>query len=379
MTHLTKLLLLICATIGFAGRIQSAAAQAADPVTIGAIEILSGPNAKYGVSIKNGFDLALDEVNRAGGVRGRPLAIAYEDSAGSKEQAINAARQLIARTKAALLLGPTLSTEMFAVGPIANERKVPIIGTSTTANGVTAIGPYVFRTSLPEANVVPVTLKTAQAKFGVRKVAVLYGRDDAFTKSGYDVIKAALADLGVETLATETFGAKDTDFSAQITKIKSVEPDAVVVSALADAGAGILLAKQAQGFPPSVRFIGGNGLNSPKVLEIAGAAADGLLVGSPWFIGKLDSANQKFVADYKAKYGIDPDQFAAQAYDTLHVAAAAIDAATELSGEAIRDALSKTKATGVTGPLSFTPNRDPADSSGVLVLEVAQGKFKILD
>lgn len=378
-TLLSKLLLLICATAGLAGQMQAASAQDAGPVTIGAIEILSGPNAKYGTAIKNGFDLALDEVNRAGGVRGRPLAIADEDSAGSKEQAINAARRLIGQAKTPLLLGPTLSTEMFAVGPIANERKVPIIGTSTTANGVTAIGPYVFRTSLPEADVVPVTLKTAQAKFNVKKVAVLYGRDDAFTKSGYDVMKAALADLGVETLATETFGAKDTDFSAQITKIKSLEPDAVVVSALADAGAGILLAKQAQGFAPSVRFIGGNGLNSPKVLEIAGAAADGLLVGSPWFIGKTDAANRKFVADYNAKYGGDPDQFAAQAYDALHVAAAAIDSAKELTGEAIRDALAKTKIVGVTGPISFTPDRDPADSSGVLILEVAQGKFKILD
>lgn len=386
MTHLMKSLRLglspllcaiICAIAALAGQIGAAAAQ--DPVTIGAIEILSGPNAKYGVSIKNGFDLALDEVNRVGGVRGRPLAIAYEDSAGSKEQAINAARQLIARTKAPLLLGPTLSTEMFAVGPIANERKVPIIGTSTTAIGVTAIGSYVFRTSLPEADVVPVTLKTAQAKFGVKKVVVLYGRDDAFTKSGYDVMKAALANLGIETLATETFGAKDADFSAQITKIKSLEPDAVVVSALADAGAGILLAKQAQGFAPSVRFIGGNGMNSPKVMEIAGAAADGLLVGSPWFIGKTDEANRKFVADYKAKYGSEPDQFAAQAFDALHVAAAAINAAKELNGEAIRDALTKTKLVGVTGPISFTPDRDPADSSGVLVLEVADGQFHILN
>ncbi|WP_051335725.1 ABC transporter substrate-binding protein [Methylocapsa acidiphila] len=382
MTHAPKLSpsrrsVFLCALLGFA--VLARGAEAADPITIGAIEILSGPNAKYGFSIKNGFDLALEEVNRAGGVRGRPLAIAYEDTGGSKEQAINAARQLIARTKAPLLLGPTLSTEMFAVGPIANERKVPIIGTSTTANGVTAIGPYVFRTSLPEADVVPVTLRTAQAKFGVKKVAVLYGRDDAFTKSGYDVMKAALEKLGVETLATETFGAKDTDFSAQLTKIKSLDPDAVVMSALADAGAGILLAKEAQGFAPKVRFIGGNGLNSPKVLEIAGAAADGLLVGSPWFIGKTDAANQKFIADYKAKYGGEPDQFAAQAYDALHVAASAINAAKDVTGEAIRDALTKTKIVGVTGPLSFTPDRDPADSSGVLVLEVEHGAFKILD
>ena len=129
----------------------------------------SGPNAKYGVSIKQGFDLGVAEANRAGGVKRVPLAIAYEDSAGSKEQAINAARQLLGRAKVPLLLGPTLSTEMFAVAPLAVERKAPIIGTSTTAIGITAIGPYVFRTSLPEADVIPVTLRAARDRWASRK------------------------------------------------------------------------------------------------------------------------------------------------------------------------------------------------------------------
>jgi branched-chain amino acid transport system substrate-binding protein len=378
MNYLMKLWLAVCASGGLALQTAPLSAQNADPVTLGAIEILSGPNARYGVSIKNGFDLALEEVNRAGGVHHRPLAIVYEDSAGNKEQAINAARQLLGRTKVPLLLGPTLSTEMFAVGPIAVERKTPIIGTSTTAIGITALGPYVFRTSLPEADVIPVTLRTALDKFGVKKVAVLYGRDDSFTKSAYDVMKVALADLKIDVLTTETFGAKDTDFSAQLTKIKSLNPDAIVVSALADAGAGILLAKQALGFPASVRVIGGNGLNSPKVIEIAGAAAEGVLVGSPWFIGKTDSLNQAFIAAYRAKYGADPDQFAAQAYDTLKIAAAAIDTAPDVTAEAIRDALLKTKIVGVMGAFSFTPDRDPAVTSNVLVLEIAQGKFTIL-
>ncbi len=371
-------MLCVCAAVGALSLARPALAEGVDPVTIGAIEILSGPNAKYGVSIKQGFDLGVAAANRAGGVKGRPLAIAYEDSAGSKEQAINAARQLLGRTKVPLLLGPTLSTEMFAVAPIAVERKTPIIGTSTTANGITAIGPYVFRTSLPEADVIPVTLRAARDKFGVKKVAVLYGRDDAFTKSAYDVMAKALADLNIEVLTTETFGAKDADFSAQLTKIKSLNPDAIVVSALADAGAGILLGKQALGIPASVRVIGGNGMNSPKVLEIAGAASDGLLVGSPWFVGKSDPKNEKFIADYRAAYGADPDQFAAQAFDTAQIVASALNAAKDLSGDSIREALLKTKVDGVMGEFSFTEGRDPAVTSGVLVLEAANGKFGIL-
>ena len=353
-------------------------ARAADPITIGAVEILTGPNNKYGIAIKNGFDLALDEVNKAGGVLGAPLAIAYEDSAGNKDQAINAVRTLIGSKNVPLILGPTLSNEMFAAGPVANQRKVPIVGTSTTANGITAMGPYVFRTSLPEADVVPVTLKTAKEKFGVKKVAVMYANDDAFSKSGYDVMKAALEKLGIETLTTETFGTKDTDFSAQMTKVKSVNPDAIVVSCLVEPAAGVLLAKKALGIPASVRVIGGNGLNSPKIGEIAGDAADGTIVGSPWFIGKPDPINQKFVAAYKAKYGSDPDQFAAQAYDTLYIVADAIKAAGAADSEKIKDALGKVKRTGVLGTFSFTADRDPADTSGVVVIEMKGGKFGLL-
>jgi branched-chain amino acid transport system substrate-binding protein len=367
------------AALPLAASIWSAAAlaQSKEPVTIGAIEILTGPNNKYGIAIKNGFDLALESVNKNGGVLGgRPLAIAYEDSAGNKDQAINAARQLIGRSKVPLILGPTLSNEMFAAGPVANERKIPIVGTSTTANGITAIGPYVFRTSLPEADVVPVTLKTAQQKLGIKKVAVMYGNDDAFTKSGYDVMKAALEKLGIETLTTETFGGKDTDFSAQLTKIKSLNPDAIVVSALVEAGSGILLGKKALGFPEKVRVIGGNGLNAPKVMEIAGDAANGTLVGSPWFVGKADPASQKFVEAYKAKYNVEPDQFAAQAYDTLFIVASAINAAGAAEPEKIKDALGKVKYTGVMGPFAFTENRDPAETSGVVVIEMRDGKFR---
>jgi branched-chain amino acid transport system substrate-binding protein len=355
----------------------AALAQSKEPVTIGAIEILTGPNNKYGIAIKNGFDLALESVNKNGGVLGgRPLAIAYEDSAGNKDQAINAVRQLIGRSKVPLILGPTLSNEMFAAGPVANERKIPIVGTSTTANGITAMGPYVFRTSLPEADVVPVTLKTAQQKLGVKKVAVMYANDDAFSKSGYDVMKGALEKLGIQTLTTETFGTKDTDFSAQMTKVKSVNPDAIVVSCLVEPAAGILLAKKAQGFPSNVRVIGGNGFNSPKIAEIAGDAAEGTLVGSPWFIGKADPASQKFVEAYKAKYNAEPDQFAAQAYDTLFIVAKAINDAGAAEPEKIKDALGKVKYTGVMGPFAFTANRDPAETSGVVVIEMHDGKFR---
>lgn len=349
-----------------------------EPIKLGAIEVLTGPNNRYGIPAQRAFDLAIEEINKAGGVLGgRPLAIAYEDSAGNKDQAMNAARKLIGRDKVPMILGPTLSNEMFAVGPVVNDRKIPIIGTSTTATGITAIGPWVFRTAMPESDVIPVTLKTARDRLGIKKVVVMYANDDAFTKSAYDVMKDSLAKLGVETLATETFSGKDTDFTAQLTKAKNLNPDAIVVSGHVDAASGIILQGRQLGIDKKVRFIGGNGFNSPKLAEIAGPAADGTLVGSPWFIAKKDEINQKFVKAYNAKYGDDPDQFAAQAYDTMYLVAKAINTAKGTDPEKLREALQGTKNNGVMGPFSFTEGRDPADASGVVVLEMNAGKFRI--
>jgi branched-chain amino acid transport system substrate-binding protein len=366
---------LICTAMLLACGLRAAQAQ---PVPVGAIEILSGPNAAYGTAIRAGLELALDDINQKGVLGGRKIALTVEDSAGSKDQAINAARKLIGRDHVVAIIGPTLSNEMFAAGPVANERHVAIIGTSTTAAGITDIGPYVFRTSLPESDVVPVTLKRAVGKFGVKTIALLYANDDAFSKSGFTVMQAAAQKQGLTILDTESFGSKDTDFSAQLTKIKALKPDAVAISALVEPVSGVLLQARQLGFDDKTLFIGGNGSNSPKLGQIAGQAADGLIVGSPWFVGKPDAVNQAFVAAFRKKYEKDPDQFAAQAYDTMFILAHAIDASATAEPPAVAQALGKVAYTGVMGPFSFTPHRDPASAEGVVVLVMHGGAFTIL-
>jgi branched-chain amino acid transport system substrate-binding protein len=351
------------------------AASAADPVPVGAVEILSGPNAAYGTAIKAGLDLALAAVNAEGG---RQLALTVEDSGGTKDGAINAARKLIGRDKVVAIIGPTLSNEMFAMGPVTSARGIPTIGTSTTAKGITDIGPFIFRTALPEADVVPVTLKKAIAR-GAKTIALLYANDDAFSKSGFDSMQAAAQAVGLTILATESFGSKDTDFSAQLTKIKALKPDAVGISALVEPISGVLLQARQLGFGPETLFIGGNGANSPKLGQIAGAAADGILVGSPWFIAKPDKLNQDFIAAFRKAYGKDPDQFAAQAYDTLLILAEAVDRAGDADPKKIRDALQATDHTGPMGPFRFTDHRDPASTEGVVVLEMHGGAFRIAE
>ena len=374
-----RTLLASAAALAAAGLAALAAAPAfaqSGPVQIGAIEILSGPNAAYGTAIRAGLELALDEINAKGVLGGRKINLIVEDSAANKDQAINAARKLIGRDRVSLVIGPTLSNEMFAVGPVVNERKIPIIGTSTTAAGITDIGPWVFRTSLPESDVIPVTLNYAKTR-GVKSIALMYANDDAFSKSGFDTMKAASEKAGLNILTIESFGSKDTDFSAQLTKIKGLKPDAVGISALVEPVSGVLLQARQLGFGKETQFIGGNGSNSPKLGEIAGPAADGLIVGSPWFIGKDDPLNNQFVAKFKQKYGHDPDQFAAQAYDCMHIVAEAVDRAGSTDADKLREALLATKHNGVMGPFTFTSSRDPASTEGVVVLMMQGGKFVV--
>ena len=356
------------------------AVKAAEDINLGAIEVLTGPASRYGISIKKALELAKDEINQKGLLNGRKIAIQFEDSAGAKEQAIDAARKLIANNKVKLLIGPTLSNEMFAVGPVVNERKIPIIGTSNTAKGITTNLPYVFRTSLPESDVVPVTLKQSQKKIGYKKVAILYANDDAFSIASYEAFKTALEAAKIEIVNTETFGNKDTDFSAQLTKIKAAKPDCIIPAALVEPVAGILLQARQMGLTPTMCVISGNGANSPKLMEIAGPAAEGMIVGTPWFVGKKDAVNQKFIAAYGAKYnGELPDQFAAQAYDTLYLIAAAITKAGSDDSEKLRQALTEVSITGVLGTLKFDDQRSPAVNSGVVVVSVKNGKFEIYE
>ena len=182
-------------------------AEGGGPFAVGAVEILTGPSAAYGVAIKAGLELALDDINKKGILGGRFINLTVEDSAGNKDQAINAARKLIGRDHVSLIIGPTLSNEMFAVGPVVNERKIPIIGTSTTAMGITAIGDWVFRTSLPESDVIPVTLAYAKGR-GVKTIALMYANDDAFSKSGFETMKQAADKAGLTILTIESFGSK---------------------------------------------------------------------------------------------------------------------------------------------------------------------------
>ncbi|TAM53294.1 MAG: ABC transporter substrate-binding protein [Burkholderiaceae bacterium] len=332
-----------------------ASAYAAD-IKLGVAEALSGGAAQYGISIRNGFQLAADEINAAGGVDGDKLQLVIEDEQGKKEEAINVFKKLIFQDKVLMVFGPTLSNSAQAADPIAQSAKTVAFGTSNTADGITSIGDYVFRNSVTEADVLPETLRVAIKHAHIKKVAVMYGNDDVFTKSGYDNFKKALADLKIPVTTTETFAKGDVDFKAQLTKIKATHPDAIVLSALLAEGAPIMV--QARQLGITVPFIGGNGMNSTKVFTLAKGASDGLYVGSPWSASNDSPENTSFIKAYQAKFNTSPDQFAAQSFDGLHILAQALKQV-KLTGNlaadrsALRDALPNAKWTGATGAFQF--------------------------
>lgn len=330
-------------------------AQAAE-IKIGVAEALSGGAAQYGIAIRNGFQLAAEEINAAGGIQGNTLQLVIEDEQGKKEEAINVFKKLIFQDKVLMVFGPTLSNSAQAAHPVAQAAKTVAFGTSNTADGITSIGNYVFRNSVTEADVLPETIKTAVRLAGVKKVAVLYGNDDVFTKSGYDNFKKALADLNIPVTTTETFAKGDVDFKAQLTKIKASQPDAIVLSALIAEGAPIMV--QARQIGINLPVIGGNGMNSTKIFDLAKGASDNLYVGSPWAASNDTPENTRFIKAYTAKYKMAPDQFAAQAYDALYIASQALRKVT-LSGNlsqdraALQAALPTVSWKGSTGDFQF--------------------------
>ncbi|WP_342599814.1 ABC transporter substrate-binding protein [Psychrobacillus sp. FSL H8-0483] len=354
---------------------NTSSAKSGGPVSakIGVISYMTGPGAAYGEAITNGFNLALDEINEKGDVK---IELVIEDSAGKQDQALTVAQKLMSRDDIVGLLGPTLSTEMNVVGPEADINGIPIMGTSTTAAGIPQIGEYVFRNSIPESLAIPAALEKAVNKYGAKKVAILYGNDDLFTQSGFDTMKAEAEKMGLDIVTIETFQKGQSDYNAQLTKIKDLQPDLILASALYNEGAVIM--DQARKMGIDLPFVGGNGFNSPQVIEIAGEASEGLIVATPWFGEKDDSKVQDFVKKYETAYGHKPDQFAAQAYDALYIMAEGLKNAGEADRDALRDALAEIKdLDGILGKFSFDEDGDVIMEPTVLIIK--DGAFQLFE
>jgi branched-chain amino acid transport system substrate-binding protein len=344
---------------------------------IGIVQSTTGGSAAlYGVEQKNAIEQAIDEINASGELGDIKLVGIHQDDGADRGQTVNIFQKLINQDKVQAILGASLSSTSFAADPIAQAAGVPVIASSNTAVGLTNIGDYIFRTSPPEFILFPGVLKFAQDKYGIKRAAQIYGIDDQLMKSAYNTHKKALEDAGIEIVATETFDKGDIDFSAQLTKIKAANPDVIVLASLAEEAAGIVRQARQLGISDKVLFLGSNAVISNKLFDLAGPAANGLLVGAAWYAGYPSPKNQAFVSAYEKRYGHKPDVFGAQAYDATYILANAIKKTKTVSDrKTIRDALAETKDfQGVIGTLSFSPTREPLIEAKVL--EARDGRFQ---
>jgi len=340
-------------------------------IPVGASFSLTGAAAQYGAGQKNALELAVQNLNKVGGVT---YDLTVEDDATDPKQAIQVFDSFIA-SGSSIIVGPTLSNTAKQTNPIAQDAKVPVLGVSNTAAGITEIGDYIFRDSLTEDAVIPQTVKAAVDTLGVKKVVMMYSNDDAFTESGYQAFAAALKDENVEIADTLVFSKADTDFRALLNKAKQSNADAIVVSGLIDAA--VPLVSQAREIGIDTPIIGGNGFNSPALLSGAGSAAEGVIVGAAWNSASDNDQNVKFLADYTAAYDGAPDQFSAQAYAGMQIIDHAVRAECSGEREDIKAGLGKiTDVPTVLGKVSLNENRDAVHDA--LVQIVKDGQFTIL-
>ncbi|MFN2461105.1 MAG: ABC transporter substrate-binding protein [Candidatus Velthaea sp.] len=373
------LLLTLAAALGLAFAVPAGGATTKGPaagktIKLGVIADVTGAAAVYGVSQKNAYELANDDIKSgiidAGGAN---LTFDVQDAASDGNQVVNLF-QKFTTDGTPLVLGPTLSAEAKRGDPVAVRAGVPVLGTSTTADGITTLGSCVYRISLSEAQVIPSTVAKTHALWKYKTAAIIYGDDNAFTKTNGDIFKEQLDRAGVQIVDTETFHQNDKDFQAALTKIQSKKPDVLVIGALFPEATKII--EQATKLGLRTHMMGGNGLNSPQMYDVAGPGARGTVVGAAWFLGGGYTGNREFVARYKKKFGNTPDQFAAQSYAGAQVAAALVKEG-KITKEDLCGGLRDLRvAQTVLGPVGFDSNRDV--KSAPVILQIVKGGFAYL-
>jgi branched-chain amino acid transport system substrate-binding protein len=341
-------------------------------VKFGFVTAYTGPGAAYGTAMKEGVDLAVEEINKDPNTKMK-IDLKTYDTKLVKAEAINAFKKCIEQDKVLAIEGPMTSGEMFAAGPIAQQSKVVAFGTGTTAPGITDIGDYIFRNAIPGKMAIPITVKKAQEKLGFKKVAILYSNNNDQMVGENKIYQELFKEMGIDVVATETFADKDTDFSAQLTKIQAANPDVIAVAGLYQEGA--LIVKKAREMGMNQPILANNGFNSPAYIQQAGDAANGTLVATPWNAESTSEKAKAFRKAFVAKYGHEPDQFAAQAYDAMYVMhQAAEQSGTTTDRKKFRDALAKIKDfEGATGKFQFDDNRDP--KMDLSIMEAKDGKW----
>uniref|UniRef100_UPI0005CD5729 ABC transporter substrate-binding protein n=1 Tax=Geobacillus kaustophilus TaxID=1462 RepID=UPI0005CD5729 len=340
-----------------------------DVIKIGANLELSGGVASYGQSIAEGLDLALEEINKEG-INGKKLELVKVDNKSEAAEATNGAIKLISQDKVVAIIGSATSTNTLAQVQVANDNKVPLItptGTNPTiTNKDGKVNEFVFRTCFIDPFQGTVAAKFALNDLKVKNAAVLIDSSSDYSKGLAASFKDAFTQGGGKIVAEEAYVAKDTDFRATLTRIKSKNPEFIFLPGYYEEVG--LIVKQARELGLNVPIMGGDGWDSPKLVEIAGKdALNNTYITNHYSSGDPDPKIQEFVKAFKAKYNKAPDAFNALGYDTAYFLADAIKRAGSADPVKIKDALAQTKDLQlVSGTLTLNEHHDPVKSAAIL-------------
>lgn len=344
------------------------AAKKSATIKIGGVAPLSGNVAVYGVECKNGIDLAVEEINAAGGINGQKIQFICEDDEGDPAKSVSAYKKLIAKDKARLIIGSLTSGCTLAVTSQAQANKVVQIAPAATAPAITNAGNYIFRTCFIDPFQGRVGGKFAYENLGSKNAAVLYDIGNDYSVGLMENFVFEFEKQGGKIVAKESYGTGEKDFNAIITKVKAANPDVVY---LPDYYATVaLIAKQLRAQGIDTPIVGADGWDG--LTENAG---DEVLNGyySNHYAEDSDSpAVKKFVKNFETKYNKKPNAFAALGYDSMYMLKDAIVAAGSTDASKVRDALEKIDNSYVTGHIKFDEKHNPIKSA-VMVKMIKNG------
>ena len=347
--------------------------RAQDEIVVGEFASLTGGSASFGQSSHKGTQLAIEEINAAGGVLGKKLKLITEDDQSLAGQPATIARKLISQDKIVALLGEVASSKSLEAAPICQQNKVPMISPASTNPKVTEVGDFIFRICFIDPFQGTVMSKFALGK-GFKKVAVLTDVKQDYAVGLAEFFMKHFKENGGEIVKEQKYSTGDKDFKGQLTSLKASKPDAIFVPGYY--GEVALIARQAKQLGIKVPLLGGDGWVGDSLLKVAGNALDGSFYSSHFSDADQTPAVQEFVKKYKAKFGGSPDDMAALGYDSAMILADAIKRAGGTDGAKLRDAIAATKNfKGITGVITIDEKRNASKSAVIMTIENATMKF----
>ena len=376
------LLAAMTAGCGGGGGEKKAADNKGGEALIGANYELTGNVASYGQAALAGGKMAVDEINKAGGINGKKLRIVEADNKSEPSESGNAATKLISQNKLIGIVGPATSGCTMAAEPIVTASKLSVVAPTATAESITVgkdgkTRQFVFRACFIDPFQGKVMAAFADKNLKVKKVAIYRDNSSDYSKGLAEAFKKNFEAAGGKIVAEEAYLAKDMDFKAGLTKLKAQTPDAIYVPGYYEEVGKIV--KQAREIGLEVPMMGGDGWDSPKLIEIAGAKAlNKTYYSSAYSADDTDPSTQKFIKAFKEKYKKDPDFFSMMGYNTVVILADAYKRANSEDGTKIAEAMAKTKDLPVAGgKLSYDDKHNPIVPA--LIIEVKDGKPTFVD